>query len=162
MKMSAHDLAVAGTYSFLLTIVNIICIYLMGLLMFKIKEVAPIPGKTDFWKSAVHAQRLHPRGKGYGNHGLPMDIRSSAELDVEAQSQGTYHTQYQSTLRNNNTYQGAVPDEVYGTGFGALMAYRPPVHEQSHLNQLNNQFTLTQRTLNALNNSTMQRGGHQA
>ena len=42
-----------GLVSFLLTIVNIICIYFSAIGMFKIKEVAPIPNKAELWKSFI-------------------------------------------------------------------------------------------------------------
>lgn len=45
--------------SFLLTVVNIICIFFAAILMFKIKEIAPIPGKTALFKHDIkHARQL--------------------------------------------------------------------------------------------------------
>jgi len=45
-----NEILTKALISFSLTIANIIVIYLMGMAMFKIKEVAKIPGKTKFWK----------------------------------------------------------------------------------------------------------------
>eukprot|EP00124_Ichthyophonus_hoferi_P002518 Ihof_evm12s174 gene=Ihof_evmTU12s174 len=46
-----------GAWSFFLTLVNIACVYLVSLLMFKIKEVVPIPGNSRFWKSELQMTR---------------------------------------------------------------------------------------------------------
>eukprot|EP01135_Chromosphaera_perkinsii_P005650 Nk52_evm21s356 gene=Nk52_evmTU21s356 len=46
-----------GALSFALTAVNIVCIYFSALAMFKLKEVAPIPGKSKFWATDVGAAR---------------------------------------------------------------------------------------------------------
>lgn len=53
----AKDSIVQATFSFLITLANIVVIYLMALGMFKVKEVAPIPGKTRFWKDDVKMTR---------------------------------------------------------------------------------------------------------
>ncbi|GMH81061.1 hypothetical protein TL16_g08812, partial [Triparma laevis f. inornata] len=38
-----------GTISFLLTVVNILCIWASGVMMFRLKEVAPVKDKNTFW-----------------------------------------------------------------------------------------------------------------
>ena len=53
-----------GGISFFLTILNILCIYFVALGLFYVKEVAPIPGKTDFWKHLHHAREYDERLKG--------------------------------------------------------------------------------------------------
>ena len=56
-EVVASELMIIGTLSLTLTLINILCVYLAALGMFKIKEIAPIPGKTQFWKRDVGAAR---------------------------------------------------------------------------------------------------------
>lgn len=55
----ATELAIYGAISMLLTIVNIICIWVMGILLLKIKEVAPVVSKSQrqFWKHDIKVAR---------------------------------------------------------------------------------------------------------
>lgn len=46
-----------GSISFFLTIINIVCVYVAAWAMYKIKEVAPLPGKTHFWSTDLPAAR---------------------------------------------------------------------------------------------------------
>jgi hypothetical protein len=39
-----------GTYSFLLTIMNIVCIYIFAAITFKFKVKIAYPGKTQYWE----------------------------------------------------------------------------------------------------------------
>eukprot|EP00123_Amoebidium_parasiticum_P000861 comp11769_c0_seq1/m.6369 comp11769_c0_seq1/g.6369 ORF comp11769_c0_seq1/g.6369 comp11769_c0_seq1/m.6369 type:complete len:524 (-) comp11769_c0_seq1:13-1584(-) len=55
--LTGSELFQQGGWSFFLTVVNIICIFFSGIAIFKIKEIAPIPGKTEFWKTEVKAAR---------------------------------------------------------------------------------------------------------
>lgn len=56
-----HELLSLGAVSMCLTLINIICIYLAGILIFKIKEVAPVKMKNEhrrkFWKHDVRITR---------------------------------------------------------------------------------------------------------
>jgi len=62
-------LASAGI-SLLITVVNIVCIYIFGILTFRIKEIAPFPNKSDFWKDAVPFYRdLSPHSGNPDDHG---------------------------------------------------------------------------------------------
>ena len=45
----SHALIEMSAWSLLLTTGNIICIWIAGVIMFKIKEVSPIPDKSEFW-----------------------------------------------------------------------------------------------------------------
>ena len=49
----APDVAIMAAYSFLLTLLNILIIIAMGVLIAKVKQVAPIPGKSQFWKHDI-------------------------------------------------------------------------------------------------------------
>ncbi|XP_065355475.1 uncharacterized protein LOC135949942 [Calliphora vicina] len=55
----ATELAILGTISMCLTISNIICIYIMGILVLKVKEIAPaISGNNrEFWKHDIKIAR---------------------------------------------------------------------------------------------------------
>lgn len=47
--------------SFVLVVVNILCIILFGIGVFKLKEVAPLPGKSFFWESVISSLRDQSR-----------------------------------------------------------------------------------------------------
>ncbi|XP_071964188.1 uncharacterized protein [Antedon mediterranea] len=56
----ASDLAVAGTLSLTLTLLNIVCVFLMAVLVMKIKEVAPktsTAATLQFWKNDIKVAR---------------------------------------------------------------------------------------------------------
>ncbi|KJE89698.1 hypothetical protein CAOG_01132 [Capsaspora owczarzaki ATCC 30864] len=48
-----NDVARTGGISFLLTVVNIICVFFSAYAMFKLKQVAPIAKKPKFWRDAL-------------------------------------------------------------------------------------------------------------
>lgn len=56
------DFALIGAVSLLLTIVNIICIWLAGIAMFTIKEVAPSKSKSAFWTNDIKMARAIKKG----------------------------------------------------------------------------------------------------
>lgn len=58
-KNQAIELAVLGSISMCLTISNVICIYIMGILVLKIKEIAPTMSlnNRDFWKRDIKIAR---------------------------------------------------------------------------------------------------------
>ncbi|XP_063933373.1 uncharacterized protein LOC135145191 isoform X2 [Zophobas morio] len=53
-----------GGVSLLLTVANIICIFLSGIVVFKVKEVVPVAGKSEFWKENLSSYRSHVRPLG--------------------------------------------------------------------------------------------------
>jgi len=53
----AQDLARIGGISFALTVINILCIWISGLVMFEIKEVAPTQSKSAFWAKDIKVAR---------------------------------------------------------------------------------------------------------
>lgn len=55
----ASELAILGSISMCLTISNIICIYIMGILVLKIKEIAPVIASNNrkFWKHDIKIAR---------------------------------------------------------------------------------------------------------
>ena len=48
-----------GVISLSLTLLNILCVYLVAIIMFKIKSVAPIPGRSELWETHVHVARAY-------------------------------------------------------------------------------------------------------
>lgn len=72
-----------GIISLLLTIVNILFIFLAAILMFKIKEVAPIPNKTDFWKYYVSdVRRKNKSDEVVENVDLPITSSDEYQMSV--------------------------------------------------------------------------------
>lgn len=55
----ATELAIYGAISMLLTIINVICIWVMGIILLKVKEVAPVVSKSQrqFWKHDIKVAR---------------------------------------------------------------------------------------------------------
>ncbi|EDW52459.1 uncharacterized protein LOC6612019 [Drosophila sechellia] len=55
----ATELAVLGGISMCLTLSNVLCVYLMGILVLKIKEIAPVIGRKNrqFWKHDIKLAR---------------------------------------------------------------------------------------------------------
>ncbi|KAH8249033.1 hypothetical protein KR032_005328 [Drosophila birchii] len=55
----AKELAVLGSISMCLTLTNVLCVYLMGILVLKVKEIAPVIGRKNrqFWKHDIKLVR---------------------------------------------------------------------------------------------------------
>ncbi|KAL5279219.1 hypothetical protein ACFFRR_003687 [Megaselia abdita] len=55
----ATELCILGTISMCLTILNIICIYVMGIIVLKVKEIAPVISNNNrnFWKHDIKIAR---------------------------------------------------------------------------------------------------------
>lgn len=55
----AKELAVLGGISMCLTLSNVLCVYLMGILVLKVKEIAPVIGRKNrqFWKHDIKLVR---------------------------------------------------------------------------------------------------------
>lgn len=69
----ANELAIMGSISMCLTISNIICIYIMGILVLKLKEIAPISGNNrEFWKHDIKIAR-HLKRHRFDSDNVIMD-----------------------------------------------------------------------------------------
>eukprot|EP01108_Squamamoeba_japonica_P005901 TRINITY_DN4771_c0_g1_i1.p1 TRINITY_DN4771_c0_g1~~TRINITY_DN4771_c0_g1_i1.p1 ORF type:complete len:571 (+),score=328.91 TRINITY_DN4771_c0_g1_i1:84-1796(+) len=67
-KVDAMQFVNIGSISFLLTILNIACVYVAAYGMYKVKEVVPLPGKSHFWtKDVAVARHLHALGPDEAN-----------------------------------------------------------------------------------------------
>ena len=58
-QFNSADIAAMGGYSFLLTIVNIACIWIFASATFFLKEIAPFPNKSEFWSKMVPETRKY-------------------------------------------------------------------------------------------------------
>ncbi|XP_034097888.1 uncharacterized protein LOC117563603 isoform X1 [Drosophila albomicans] len=58
-KNQATELAVLGSISMCLTLSNILCIYVMGILVLKVKQIAPVIGRSNrqFWTRDIKVPR---------------------------------------------------------------------------------------------------------
>ena len=75
----ANDFASIAAISFSLTVLNIACIWVAGLVMFEIKEVAPTESKGAFWERDIKlARELNRKGKTSGDNPPPVDFRTLA------------------------------------------------------------------------------------
>lgn len=63
-RYNHEDFAHIGSISFALTVVNIVCIWVAGIAMFKIKEVAPTKAKSAFWSRDIKIARNVNKGGG--------------------------------------------------------------------------------------------------
>jgi len=66
-KIGHADLLNGAGWSMLLTIANIACIWVAGIGMFKVKEVAPLENKSDFWATHV------PNARAYNTRAFKRD-----------------------------------------------------------------------------------------
>ena len=72
-EKSSDEIAFIGGISFALTVVNIICIWVSGIIMFHIKEVSPTENKGAFWARDIRlARELNAKGKT-GDQQPPVD-----------------------------------------------------------------------------------------
>jgi len=58
-EVNRHTIVTGAFWSLLLTLANIVCIWISGILMFRVKEVAPLSDKTDFWAKHVPETRYY-------------------------------------------------------------------------------------------------------
>ena len=76
-QLSPGDFAVLGGYSFALTIINIILVWMFALLVFYIKEAAPIRGKSFLFQTVTRQLRHMPE--------RPTDMVMRRKLQNESQ-----------------------------------------------------------------------------
>jgi len=86
--LDAAGFAVIGGVSFALTAINIICIWVSGLVMFEIKEVAPTKQKSAFWAKDIKEAREFNKGNKPVNvnvlrKGLAAALRKKSDKPVE-------------------------------------------------------------------------------
>ncbi|XP_043068550.1 uncharacterized protein [Drosophila bipectinata] len=121
----ATELAVLGSISMCLTISNVLCVYLMGILVLKIKEIAPVIGRKNrqFWKHDIKLAR-------HGNVATEAEIIDELMANLATEDQkalGTINRQflrhldetgYQHTwspLSNRHSYSVQPPGAAFST-----------------------------------------------
>ena len=70
----AADFAIIGAISFALTALNIVCIWLAGIVMFEIKEVAPTEQKSAFWARDLKMARELNRTNSLNKKPPPVNV----------------------------------------------------------------------------------------
>lgn len=94
------ELAIHGCISFCLTIVNIICIFVAGIIFLKIKEVSPIAsrGQRHFWRHDIKIARDYNKAVHPGEHGssdIPDELKT-----IHMQEEEIIHGVGAELLRN--------------------------------------------------------------
>jgi hypothetical protein len=89
------ELLVFGSISMLLTITNVICIYGMGVLFLKIKEVAPVVSNShkQFWKHDIKIARdynktLHAEDAAAYSERMAKELDAFRKFDKEGGLRG--------------------------------------------------------------------------
>lgn len=98
----ALEAAYLGIVSFLLTIVNIICIIITGILLLKLKEVTPdkIPQTfSTFWKEDIKVHRSYNQIVRGGRGNLSEEILKEAKVVLGADAMSDQD--YANTFMNN-------------------------------------------------------------
>ena len=155
---TAHFAEIGG-YSLALTAINVLLIYVSALAMFKFKEVAPIPGKSEFWATDVAAARefneetLTPEAReeyenvmrnlatvnantiAGDNLGSNFSLHSALTGDSKGYTQ-TLTTAYpaiDTIFRTRNNVSSALSDNI---SFGPIQAQRRKTKISSQLNAI--------------------------
>lgn len=82
---TSHDFNVIAGISFVLTILNIVCIWISGIAMFYIKEVAPSKSKGAFWSRDIKLARAVQKGSKTGIN--LAEIKSSLQDTIKKERQ---------------------------------------------------------------------------
>lgn len=75
---SNEPFGIIGSISLVLTLVNILCIWVSGVVMFQVKEVAPIKSKSAFWANDIKVARAIKTG----NKDIDMDVIKAGLQDA--------------------------------------------------------------------------------
>jgi len=94
------DYAFVGAISLCLTLLNIVCIFIGGCIMFALKEVVPVKDKNTFWsrdvkiaKRGFRKERLAPNAQA-----IKLGIKAALELEEALAKEGELHTNNDITL----------------------------------------------------------------
>ncbi|XP_043647908.1 uncharacterized protein LOC122616497 [Drosophila teissieri] len=98
----AKELAVLGGISMCLTLSNVLCVYLMGILVLKVKEIAPVIGRKNrqFWK---HDIKLARHGKVETESEILNELMANLATE-DKQAMGSLNRQFLRHL-DESTYQ---------------------------------------------------------
>lgn len=94
------DYAFVGAISLCLTLLNIVCIFIGGCIMFALKEVTPIKNKNTFWSRDVkiarrpyRKERLAPNARA-----IKLGVKAALELEEALAKEGELHTNKETPL----------------------------------------------------------------
>jgi hypothetical protein len=88
-NISQEDFWKIGGISLALTVVNIVCIWVSGILMFAIKEVAPSKSKSAFWARDIKVARAIQKGSQEVNLDvIKAGLQDALERDRRARTGG--------------------------------------------------------------------------
>ncbi|XP_018336185.1 uncharacterized protein LOC108744740 [Agrilus planipennis] len=115
---TAIELAALGGMSICLTFVNIVCIYLAGILVFKIKEVAPMTSKDQakrrFWKHDIKIARDYNR-TFQNDDAKALYDQLQKELNYQVMSDHVQDSGYNRNNRHHSTdYLREKPNGSWG------------------------------------------------
>ncbi|XP_039485260.1 uncharacterized protein LOC120447771 [Drosophila santomea] len=96
----AKELAVLGGISMCLTLSNVLCVYLMGILVLKVKEIAPVIGRKNrqFWK---HDIKLARHGKVETESDILNELIANLATE-DKQALGSLNRQFLRHLDESN------------------------------------------------------------
>jgi len=117
----AKDYAVIAAISFALTALNILCIWVAGIIMFKIKEVAPTEQKGAFWERDLKAARelkKEPINLGVILDGIKSALSIGKGDEEQSAPQTTIKIKPHSLRRRSLSYSTQSP-------LDAAFAYHP-------------------------------------
>uniref|UniRef100_A0A1I8P3K7 DUF389 domain-containing protein n=1 Tax=Stomoxys calcitrans TaxID=35570 RepID=A0A1I8P3K7_STOCA len=142
----ANELAIMGSLSMCLTISNIICIYIMGILVLKLKEIAPVSGDNrEFWKHDIKMARQLKRDR-FGSENVIMD--EYAHLPKEDQKAlGINYDLLRNIQMDDAAYQNTWSPQV-AARHTFESSYEPMRGNYSTIHQIDQLYaTITQATM---------------
>ncbi|KAH9641671.1 hypothetical protein HF086_005117 [Spodoptera exigua] len=94
LVVQPSELAILGTASLCLTLVNIVCIFLAGVAVYKVKEVSPLERKDISWWKANRSRMQAKQNKDNLNWDvyklsdvyIPMEVETKASLETQTAS----------------------------------------------------------------------------
>ncbi|XP_058980251.1 uncharacterized protein LOC101897717 isoform X3 [Musca domestica] len=140
----ANELAVLATISMCLTISNILCIYVMGILVLKLKEIAPVSGTNrEFWKHDIKIAR-HLKRRRLDSDNVIMD--EYAHLPQEDQKAlGINYDMLRTIQMDDAAYQNTW--SPVGTRHPFETSYEPMRGNYSTVHQIDQLYaTITHQT----------------
>lgn len=106
----AVELAIFGCISMCVTLTNIICIYVMGVVFLKIKEVAPVQSHRQFWHHDVKIARDY--NKTIHGHNQAQDdlVDEIASMKLHERME-TFHGVGAELLKPTQTWSPVIPQQ---------------------------------------------------
>ncbi|KAK8773685.1 hypothetical protein V5799_011784 [Amblyomma americanum] len=132
------ECAVLGVISFCLTVINILCIILSGILVLKIKEIAPaksLQGTKRFWKYDIKVARDYNKTVG-GAQASSMGKKLLEEWTKLDEAKKADPALADNTLQDlQNIIEEAEDDDVYQTVVQQMANHPPPLNMVRYLSR---------------------------